>query len=168
MIRKAEVQDGSTVAKLKVDTWRECYKGLLSEKVLQQMNYEEETQKFLERIEERDTWIAENEKKEIVGFVAFGEAQSVGKEKSYTAEIYSLYVRQDERRKGIGEALFKKATEQLKQKGHMRIILWCLQSNQNARGFYENMAGKNVGRQENILRGERIVEVGYGYDVKGE
>ena len=84
------------------------------------------------------------------------------------AEIYALYVKNDERRTGIGEKLITKAKEILKERGYEEVLLWCLEENKNARNFYEKVGGKLY--KERLFKIGNIYynEVSYKYNLKGE
>lgn len=55
----------------------------------------------------------------------------------------------------------------LKNKNKSKMVIWCLQKNENARRFYEKMGGKLLQEEKHLIRdGKRYKEVGYVYDIK--
>jgi ribosomal protein S18 acetylase RimI-like enzyme len=85
----------------------------------------------------------------LVGFVTFGgsrddDAEGLG-------EVYALYVDPDRYRGGVGRLLMAEARERLADSGFSEAILWVLQGNDRARGFYEGEGWKPDGatREEN-------------------
>ena len=63
-------------------------------------------------------------------------------------EIYSLYVRQDRQGQGVGKKLLQTAVRHLAQLGKTKLVISCLETNEQACGFYEACGGQKVGQIE--------------------
>jgi len=83
----------------------------------------------------------------------------------YPAEIYALYVLPGCQSKGIGRSLVQTAADWLRQQGYQRMIIYVLRDNHPARGFYEAIGGTLVRERLWDIRGIKMPEVGYGYDL---
>ena len=75
-----------------------------------------------------------------------------------------LYVKPELKNQGIGKAMFNYAKDDLKIKGKIKMILWCLKDNHPSRKFYEKMGGNVVGEHGIEIGGKTYQEVGFGYD----
>jgi putative acetyltransferase len=86
-------------------------------------------------------WVAA-ERNEIIATV--GVLMLDGK----TAELKSLYVREDFRRQKLGENLIKLAVKSASMKGRSEIILWSDTKFTNAHRLYENLGFKLLGKRQ--------------------
>lgn len=75
----------------------------------------------------------------VVGYVVTMDVDK------FTGKIVSIAVRKEFRRKGIGEALLRKAIERLKAKGKIKIALEVRISNIPAQELYKKLGFKIVG-----------------------
>lgn len=142
LIRKALSSDAGGIARVRVDTWRSAYRGLLPDQVLDNMFYLEVEEKFLEVLSDhRDPpvmYVAENDAGEVCGF-SFGGPERSG-EFNYQAEIYAIYVRQEYQGQGIGLRLLKAVVKDFQARGWKSMLLWVLSDNPYRR-FYEKQGG---------------------------
>ncbi len=85
----------------------------------------------------------------LLGFVTFGGSRD--DDADGLGEVYALYVDPDRHRGGVGRLLMSEARERLAEAGFTEAILWVLQGNDRARGFYEGEGWKPDGatREEN-------------------
>ena len=85
-----------------------------------------------------------------------------GTELAFSAEITSVYVLNSARRSGVGRALFKEAARHLQRNGHGAASLWVLETNTNARNFYDAIGARVVSERTEIRPEATIQEVAYG------
>jgi ribosomal protein S18 acetylase RimI-like enzyme len=170
LIRAAAVEDAKEIAQVRVTTWRSAYQGLLPEKVLAELDVEDETEKYREGIAnlppERGFFVAETGVPgRVVGYCICGPDRDPDIQD--TGEIYALYVLPEFQGRGIGRALVRSAAEWLAARGFRRMIIFVLRENVPSRRFYEAIGGKL--EREKIIeipgRGFTAPEVGYGYDL---
>ena len=164
MIRYYEKEDIEQIAKIIDEDWKIAFKGIIDEDYLKNLNYKDREKRIRDKYQ-KEKAIVYDDNGTIKGFCRFGENRDDEKE---LAEIYALYVKNDERRTGIGEKLITKAKEILKERGYEEVLLWCLEENKNARNFYEKVGGKLY--KERLFKIGNIYynEVSYKYNLKGE
>ena len=164
MIRYYKKEDIDEIAKIIVDDWKIAYKGIIDDKVLNNLSYEERAERIRNKYRS-DKSIVFIENNDIKGYCRFGENR--GDEKQF-GEIYALYIKYDERNNGIGKSLVKEAMQILESRGYDQILIWCLKENMNARKFYEKIGGVEYS-QRKIKIGDKLYdEICYKYNVRGE
>ena len=166
-VRYAKIEDMELASKIKLDGWKDAYKGIISDDILQNLNYDENQKKFEAGFDEGFFCVCENEEGEVVGFCKFGERQDVEDEghEEYDCEIISLYVDPVNIGKGIGKQLFEFVLSELRNKNKKKVILWCFEKNISAKVFYEKMGGSLIGCKEQKIGAHIYIEVGFGYDL---
>jgi len=75
----------------------------------------------------------------IVGFAAVGPSRDHDTHSAKTGEMYALYVEPGHWGKGTGRALWERALDELQARGYEDVIVWVLEANARARGFYEHV-----------------------------
>ena len=162
MIRYYEKEDIEQIAKLIDEDWKIAYRGIIDDEYLDNLNYKDREKKVRDKYE-KEKAIVDIEDGIVKGFCRFGENRD---EEESLGEIYALYIKNDNRRTGIGEKLITKAKEILMKRGYKEFILWCLKENKNARGFYEKVGGK-LYKERKFKIGEKYYdEVSYKYNLK--
>lgn len=164
VIREARPDDAEGIAKVHVDVWRSTYRGIMPDKVLDELSYEQRSKVRREALEKNDPkyrcFVAEDDQKRVLGFVIAGPRRE-GNEK-YSGEIYAIYLFQEFQGHGIGKKLFIRACEWLRSQSHQSTLVWVLRDNPT-RHFYERMGGKELDSKV-IEIGAPLVEVSYGWD----
>jgi ribosomal protein S18 acetylase RimI-like enzyme len=179
-LREARPGDEPAVAELHVRSWQEAYRGLMPAEFLAALDPRERAGRYtfgsdadggpttllalgtggaFEGGDGGDPSLTNSGEvrpgsppspgEPLVGFVTFGgsrddDAEGLG-------EVYALYVDPDRYRGGVGRLLMAEARERLSEAGFSEAILWVLQGNDRARGFYEGEGWKPDGatREEN-------------------
>ena len=163
-IREAVPDDISGIANVHVDTWRTTYVGIVPDEVLSGLSYDRYKRGWRKSLEESDseqyTYVADNDKSGVIGFVAAGSPRD--EIEDYDGEIYAIYVLKQHQGKGIGRQLMSEAAQRLKAEGLSSVMLWVLADNPTRR-FYEALGGKLVAEKEIDIGGKSLPEVGYGW-----
>jgi ribosomal protein S18 acetylase RimI-like enzyme len=121
-----------------VAAWQAAYRGLLPDRVLDGLSIEDSERRWRERIAEPWGYILVLERDGcIVGHAARGNTQDEDVDRQSVGEIYVLYVHPDSWRRGYGSALVDQCLACLRQDGFREVILWVLDRNAQAIGFYE-------------------------------
>jgi ribosomal protein S18 acetylase RimI-like enzyme len=165
IIRQATLADAAAIAKVRVDTWRMAYRGIIPEDYLSKMSYEESEQSWVRYLSEGEsaktwTYVAVDERGQIVGFVSGGTGRD--DDPVYKSELYAIYILQGYQGRGIGRLLTLVLVERLVQAGYDSMLLWVF-ANNPARRFYEALGGKLVKTNQFELSGVMIDEVAYGW-----
>ena len=170
MIKDAIVSDAKQLAKIKVDTWKTTYKGIIPDKFLNELSYEKEEERFKKFLKNPGSnkfiIVYENEKtSEIISYMWFGVPKE-DEDNNYDQEIYALYVLKDYQKGGIGREMINFAIERLKKTGNTSLILWTLKKNLNARSFYQKIGFRLTKEKIKNIGGRDIDECGYELNPK--
>lgn len=141
-IREATSEDYPDVAKIHVDVWRSAYKGILPDKLLENLSYEK-------RLTMRQNWLQEPQRfslvallgTEIVGFCDAGPSRYTN---YASGEIYAIYLLPIAQRRGIGQQLMKYAHKRLQCSGFNEYVVLALQNNKPACQFYERLGYRHI------------------------
>ncbi len=165
-IREAEESDVLGMAKVRVDTWRAAYQGIIPDDILARLSYESTSENWRKGFwEERKpgvaVYVAENEGKEVVGIAICGPEES--RDPIYHGEIYVLYVLPQYQNQGIGRELVSECVRHLSQ--HLKIctmLIWVI-ADSPIRRFYELLGGELVRTKKKEIGKQLICEAGYGW-----
>lgn len=141
--RKAIAEDALAIAALHTLSWRNAYKGIMTQKYLAEEVENDRNQLWLQRFENAKdyfVWLALEQQK-LVGFVCL----IPDFEGTNEVLLDNIHVHPDVKGKGIGARLFKKALKISKGlRPDSRLYLWVFDENTGAIKFYEKLGGKLV------------------------
>jgi GNAT superfamily N-acetyltransferase len=164
VIRDALPGDAAGIARVKVDTWRAAYAGIIPAAFLAGLSYEHTAHSWramLARPEPGEfTLIALAGAGSTVGFAAGGPQR--GGDPEYTGEIYALYVLPAYQGRGLGRRLVSAAAARLQAIDRTTLLIWVLAEN-SSRHFYAALGGQPVRTQRLTIGGVELEEVGYGW-----
>lgn len=164
-VRKATPNDAPIIAKINVDTWKVCYKGMLPDDFLKNRNLTEDRVLAIQnkiKSEEAIYFVAEYNN-EVIGFCCGGDKRD--KDYPFKYEIVAIYVLPSMQNKGAGKALlneFKKAIN------NEPFYLYALNENLKAHKFYQKNGGKELPKYKKILQRDdfNIEEVLFAFNYK--
>ena len=166
VIRKVKVEDLRNVAEIVVNGWQTAYKGIVEDDYLENLSIDEKYQKMLKNYKE-DGFIVAEQNNKIVGFCRYCEENKYIKEyPEVDCELCALYVKNEEKRKGIGSKLVKYVMNEFKNKNLKKMIIWCFKDNYKARNFYEKMDGSYCGESSWVRGNKEYKKVGYVYNLQ--
>lgn len=96
----------------------------------------------------------------VKAFICYGDARG-DKYKDYK-EIYSIYIEDNNQKKGYGTKLIKYCFNIFKKEGYKRVIIRCLKEN-TANEFYQKIGGKIVELESSNIHGIDITECVYEF-----
>ena len=164
-IRAAHSRDAAEIARIHVEAWRDTYAALLPADYLARMDSRMEAARWGRAASHRmeNTLVADADG-EVAGYAIIGPAR--GQYTDPTGEIYALYIETDWRERGIGRALVEAAFDRFRKRGMTQAIIWCLEGNFAARGFYERCGGRFLpsGKIEEVA-GMPLPTVGYRWSL---
>jgi GNAT superfamily N-acetyltransferase len=163
-VRRATVDDAEAIERIRVETWRATYRGLLPDGLIDQLqgNVERRRQRLRSPAPSEVNFVAE-ENADVVGY-AFAGPERTG-DREYPAEIYAIYVLPAAQGRGHGRALVRECARELAGRGMTSLLIWVLRENKIGRGFYERIGGTAVREKplEEFPGAEEYVEIGYGW-----
>lgn len=163
-IRKATKDDVKNLSILKQKVWDETYRGIYSDDIIDNFDYEKSEENFKSIINNKKiSFYVVEINEELVGYMDVGVP--IRKFDNYEQEIGLLYLRKDFQKMGIGKELFALGYNEIKNNGYNKFFISCNKYNTNARKFYEKMGGQLVAEDDDN-ENKRIVQVKYHYDVK--
>lgn len=162
-IRRAVQSDAPGIARVHVESWRSTYVGLVPDDYLASLdrNERERVWRRLVADDSQISYVAENQKGAIVGFVSGGPARM--DDMAYAGELYAIYLPEQYQRQGIGRRLVTKLCAWLLSQGLASMYTWVLEENPSRR-FYESLGGIELRRQTIAIGGLDVVEVAYGWN----
>ncbi|MBV8165940.1 MAG: GNAT family N-acetyltransferase [Alphaproteobacteria bacterium] len=170
IIRTATYDDAGAIAALHVASWRDSFRGMIPDHVLdgpmlderlpmwRQVLAIEPVGRFVLVATTRDV----HGEEQILGFASGGRIRKRGGAR-FAAEVYTLYVAQEWRGQRLGCRLLASMAMRSKLFGHGSLMLWTLEANAPARAFYEALGGQPLGRRDDSFGGVRLSEIGYGW-----
>lgn len=157
VFRPATEKDIKGIAALHTKSWRQNYRGALSDKFLDHEAQAERLNVWESRLKKSSPnqhVIVAEYVNEIVGFVCLFFNQS----KEYGTLLDNLHVSATMQRKGIGYRLMNLAAKEIQHYlSDSNMYLWVLEQNLKAIEFYEALGGEKVETVEEMDIGDRPV-----------
>jgi L-amino acid N-acyltransferase YncA len=164
-IRAATPSDAPAVGRIHVESWREAYRGLLSENLLDSVSAVVRAAMWRGAIESDRPivlFVAERANGDLVGFAGGGSRRAASL--PHDAEVYAIYVLRAAQRRGCGRRLMAALADALLARGNKSLCLWVLEENASARRFYERLGGVIVGEKTEVDGEHEFSEVAYGWE----
>jgi ribosomal protein S18 acetylase RimI-like enzyme len=163
-IRAAAPSDAPAIGRIHVASWRETYRGMLPDHLLDNLSAVVRAvmwQGALERDPPVLLFIGQLASGELVGFAGGGPRR--GSSPPHDAEVYAIYVLRAARHRGCGRRLLAALAAALRARGFNSLCLWVLRENALARRFYERLGGQVVGERTEVDGEQEFNEVAYGW-----
>ncbi|HEV2955974.1 MAG TPA: GNAT family N-acetyltransferase [Xanthobacteraceae bacterium] len=163
-IRAAVPSDAPAIGRVHVEGWREAYRGVLADRLLQSLSAVVRAalwQGALEREPPVLLFVAQRPGGDLVGFAGGGPCRAASL--PHDAEVYALYVLRAAQQRGCGRRLMAALAAALRARGFRSVCLWVLEENANARRFYERLGGVVVGERTEVDGEDAFNEVAYGW-----
>ena len=162
-IRLATPADALEIARVRVNSWRTTYLGIVADQTLADLSVERGAESWRQQLialqPGRTTFVAV-QGESIIGFAAGGPERSG--DTQYKGEIYALYLLQAFQRQGIGRKLVDVSVQSLLANGLSSMLIWVLHDNPS-RKFYEALGGLYLREQAIDINDQSLMEVAYGW-----
>lgn len=159
-IRTALVDDADAIAFVHVTSWRETYRGLVPDSVLDSLSVEQRADHWRKTLREvKPTLFVALVDRQVVGFVVGRERSEFGCD----CELGALYLLRDHQGHGVGRALFERFVGAMR--GRSLMFLWVFRENAT-RGFYERMGGTVAGSKTEEIGGRALEELRYEFKLR--
>lgn len=168
-VREAVLADALAIAEIHVAAWQETYRGLLPSSLLDSLETSEKLglwQEVLSLAAEQDdvAVCVARVGGDCVGFASMRPQPDGGlRAAGFGAEVSALYVLKQAQGRGLGRELMRWLAVQVGVAGLHGASLWVLESNKNARGFYEALGGEPVAERLELRGGAEVRAVAYGW-----
>lgn len=138
-IRKAVGSDYDSIALLHADSWRRTYRGIYSEKYLEDEVVPDRLAVWQQRFEtpasNQQVFVA-SESGQIIGFACI----FLDDDRSYGAFLDNLHIAASHQKQGIGKALMQECATCVVEAGNIQsLYLWVYDSNENAKKVYAKL-----------------------------
>jgi len=166
--RLASEVDAPEIARVHVEGWQWGYRGVLPSELLDELSVSSREDLWRHVIARQPTmearvWVAERNDR-LAGFVSTGPARETAQapEGERVAEITALYQIEATAGTGLGRQLVAHAVDDLRSRSFDAVVLWVLDCNARARGFYERMGFREDGAtKDEVSEGTTLRELRY-------
>ena len=164
LIRPARTSDAEAIAQVRVDSWRETYRGMIPQAYLDAMQLEASRamwEKVLTAGSHAVSVFVAERSAEIIGF---GSGNMLAQSKhGFDSELSAIYIRREFQRAGIGRRLVAEIAFSQRALDASGLIVWVIAGNKAARAFYERLGAELAIEQAFQWDGMDLVEAGYGW-----
>ncbi len=171
-------EDALEIATIQVTSWRDAYRGIVSQNFLDSLDLQEKKENWERRTLENTPpilrLVVENETqnesrtqdKKVIGFACGREQRLTNPIPTSDCELYALYVHPSEKRRGAGKRLLDEFKSEMKKEGKSRLCIWVLKENHPARRFYESQGGILNHTEKTVEFGDmHLPEVAYEFGL---
>lgn len=161
-IRRATAADCEAIATVHVVGWRESYRGLMPDSVLDGASIAERARRWRHILAQGDTTVLVAETgTALIGFASSGARR--GDAFAHDGELQAIYVLRTAQGAGVGSRLLRESAAALVERKFSALALWVLRANLNARQFYHRHGGRMVAERIEDVRGCKLAEIAYGW-----
>lgn len=153
-IRQADPLDADGIACVHAVAWHNAYAGIIPHRALRDMIARRNAGWWARAIRRGTSVLVVDMGGQIVGYATYGlnRARSLPQD----GEIYEIYLRPEYQGVGLGGRLFKAAQRQLARHGCDGFVVWALEENAQANGFYSHYGGKDIAEGQEVFDGKVV------------
>ncbi|MFC5860826.1 GNAT family N-acetyltransferase [Acidicapsa dinghuensis] len=162
-IRRAEIADAASIARVHVASWRSTYGGIVPQAYLDSLEetvFASRWQQWLG--EQKVTTLVAGDDVAVFGFISGGLNREPDPSDVYDGELYAVYLLEEYQRSGIGRAMVQALAAILRDEGRKGMMVWLLEAN-SAAGFYRRLGAVDVASREIEIGGARLAEIALGW-----
>ncbi len=158
-LRLATIKDATWIAKVVMSSWQETYKGIINSEYLKNLSLKDSTARWKNNLSKREktnfTFVCENEKNEIVGFIDWWIARE--NILNFHWEIYAIYILKNYQKHSLGHKLLKEFCLKLLEKNIKNMYVCVLKEN-NSKYFYKKMGWKYLKETSTKIWSQNLAE----------
>lgn len=164
--RHATPLDARAVAELHTESWRNTYRGILSDDFLGSAVFDDRLTLWGKRLcnpqSNTQLVLLVEDRGELLGFLCI----FLDADPRWGALLDNLHIRPDAKHQGLGRHLLSKAVVWvLNKRPDSGLWLWVFESNHEARRFYERLGGLIIERKpQPAPDGTDVIAVRYGWE----
>lgn len=147
-IRLATITDAKQIAQVHVTSWKSIYRGQISDDFLNNLSIENREQEWQGYLNSGVVVSVGEFENKIIGFASICPTRDPDHDPKQVAEISAIYLLPEFWRKGLGQKLCQSVIDHVIKKGFTKITVWVLESNKQARSFYEKFGFCYTGHTE--------------------
>ena len=161
-IRKAAPDDADAIALVHHDAWRGAYSGIIPHRSLNAMVGRRGARWWGNAIRRAANVIVAEIGGEVVGYATLGRNRS--RDLPQQGEIYELYLKPEFQGIGLGTRLFAEARKRLAAHGLSGLVVWALEDNGGALGFYHGAGGRDVAEGVEVFDSKALRKIAFVWD----
>jgi N-acetylglutamate synthase-like GNAT family acetyltransferase len=168
VVRPMRLIDAEGIAGVHVLSWKDTYKGLIPDEMLDNLNIPDRTNRWKETIvntEQKWKGLVAEEKGKVIGWATYGKPREENIPERM-GELWAIYVHPESLKKGAGSLLMEECLNGLKKMGYKSAYLWVLTTNIKSREWYEKKGWKKTEEIKLDKRGDHeLHETKYVIDL---
>lgn len=158
-IRPAEKQDASAIADIHAAAWANAYTGIIPHKTLRGMIARRSENWWLNALGNSNAILVAEVGGKLAGYATLGRNRTRALQQQ--GEIYELYLRPEYQGLGFGGRLFAAARSRISDFGLKGMVVWALEENAKALGFYEALGGADIAEGTECFEGKNLRKIAY-------
>ncbi len=162
--RRATAADAVAIARVRIESWRTTYRGMIPKAYLDAMSVEASAALWDKVLTAAPNTTSVFVAQDADGVIGFASGNPLAEPKhGFDAELSAVYLRREFQRTGVGRRLVATVAAAQRSHGATGLIVWVIAGNQAARKFYESLGAELVIEQPFQWDGMDLVEAGYGW-----
>ncbi len=157
--RLARPADAGRLAALHEASWREAYRGLIPHRALNALIARRDPDWWLRASEASSAILVLHYGDALAGYATIGPNRTAALRAD--GEIYELYLQPEFQGIGFGRLLFDEARAALSSRRLEGLVVWALEDNERAMGFYAAMGGADVAAGSETFDGRHLSKVAF-------
>lgn len=161
-VRPARPSDARALSEVHDEAWTATYRGILPGVVLEKM-LARRGPAYWQRVARRSgggTLVLIFDR-EVAGYATLGPNRT--RRLAYGGEIYEIYLKPSHQGVGLGRRLFREARRTLVANRLDGLVVWALEDNQAACGFYSALGGVPVARAMETFGAKRLAKTAFAW-----
>jgi GNAT superfamily N-acetyltransferase len=158
-LRRAAAGDAPAIARVRIESWRTTYRGMIPDAYLDGMQIGERRSGTACSPRANATASSSPNRADGSSFASGAMLRT----SSVDAELVATYLRREFQHVGLGRRFVAAVVDAQSAYGATGLLTWVIAGNKPARAFYERLGGELLVEQPFQWDGMDLVEAGYGW-----